>query len=113
MAVQTYPGKMRNGQHRCAGAFKDGYVLRKVMFIDGDIVVYGVFDDEVYRCNAGVGDFMAKSISCLRSAQSGKLIVVLGGFVPNTESGQRSHFVSTDYVIAEEITHEEYLDGKR
>lgn len=93
-----YPGKMRPGLDRCAGHFLDGIYIRKVQCLDGALVICDVEDRELHREHTGLLQFTARSIGCIRSAQTGKLVVVLGGYTAGT-SGQVAHVYASDYPI--------------
>ena len=53
-----------------------------------------------------------QSLHCVRSTQTGYLVVVVGGFRAGS-GGQQSLTLATEFPIAEPISHEEYEEGRR
>lgn len=96
-----------SGQYRCAGHFMDGNLVRIVMYTNGHIVVYDHPEtNKLYEMNPNLGTFYPRSIGCIRSAQSGTLVVVLGGFYPDVEAGQRFAVIGTEYKIKPPATYQ-------
>lgn len=114
-------GRHDGNEYRTAGCFLDGYKFRVVEVIrkvNGPyLTVFGGphFKDVLFEMWLDIDEatpYAVRSIFCQRSSQTGTLMATLGGLYIN-ESGHDSIVVSTDYVIAEPITHEEFLQGKR
>lgn len=114
MAVSVYPGIERDGLERRAGAFKDGIFMMKCEIERRQIVVTNPQNQEFYRSEpiGALDNYAVQSIACLRSAQTGRLVVILGGFYAGS-SKQQALTLATDYAISEEIRFEEYQEGKR
>lgn len=94
-----YKGKEIPGLDRTAGHFMDGIFIRKVLVTNRIIRVYDQFDNVLYtEAQPLPTGFVTKSIGCIRSAQTGKLIVVIGGFNEGSSS-QCAHVMATDYFI--------------
>jgi hypothetical protein len=114
MSVSVYKGKSWSGQARRAGSFKDGIYIAKVEVVAGGLLVTDPVNTELYHSGyiPELEGYAVQSISCNRSAQSGRLVVTIGGFYAGT-SGQQSLVIATDYDIREEVTHEQYTAGQR
>lgn len=96
-----FPSIMQPGQNRSAGAFMDGNAVRVVMVINDELCIFDVNDmtKPIHAEAIGLGaDYMTKTIACLRSANTGKLVVVLGGYRANT-TGQEAHPFASDYFV--------------
>lgn len=100
--ASVFMGQETNGLDRIAGFFYDGIFIRYAMVVDGQVVVFDTYGVPLYT-ERGVRlprGFVPKSIQSLRSRQSGKLVVCLGGFFEGTRT-QCGCVVATDYVIQE------------
>lgn len=94
-----FAGKELPGTDRVAGHFMDDIFIRYAMVIDHHVEVFDQFTNSVYRDSVRLPEgFVARSIGCIRSAQTGKLIVVLGGLYVNSNT-QVTHVLATDYFI--------------
>lgn len=101
-----FPGKETPGLDRVAGHFMDGSVIKYVMVSNRQATVYDQYGNAQHTCPVQLPEgFVPKSLGCIRSAQTGKLIVVAGGFNMGT-SGQLAHVLATDYVIAPPATYQ-------
>lgn len=112
--VSVYPGVSRPGLARRACAFQDGIFIQRGEVEGTVFVVTDPLNREYYRSNPipALDNYAVQSLGCIRSAQTGQLVVVVGGFYAGT-GGQQSLTLATDYVIAEPVTHEQYLAGQR
>lgn len=108
--TQEWPGT----EHRCAGHFLDGIYQRSVIYSQDKFYVLGVDDTDVIAVISGAlpPGVAVRSIGCIRSAQTGYLVLHVGGFYVN-QGGQRRWVVSTGYHIAMPVTAEQYQAGQR
>jgi hypothetical protein len=100
--ASIFLGQETDGLDRIAGYFYDGQFIRYAMITNHKVVVFDTYGNPIYT-EQGVtlpGDFVPKSIQCLRSRQTGKLVVGLGGFMSGG-SKQRGCIVATDYFMQE------------
>lgn len=113
-SVTVYPGVERVGLERRACGFKDGIFIMRGEIERRQIVVSDPLNREYYRSApiAELEGYAVQQITCNRSAQTGLLVLTVGGFYAGT-SGQQALTIATDYPIAEEVTYEEYQAGKR
>lgn len=96
---QLYPGKELPGLDRVAGHFMDGIFIKYCMVVNHHVEAFDQFGTSIYRDPTPLPEgFVPKSLGCIRSAQTGKLIVVIGGFTAGT-STQVTHILATDYFI--------------
>lgn len=112
--VDVYKGVDRPGKARNACGFQDGIFIQRGEIEDNRIVVTDPLNREYYRSDTipALDNYAVQSLACIRSAQTGYLVVVVGGFYAGT-GGQQSLTLSTAYPIAEPVTHEQYLAGQR
>ena len=95
----------QGGRH--AGSFKDGTFIRRVEVRPGnELVVFDTEGRDLYHEHACPQDFSIQSISCETSSFSGTLVLILGGFSPNTDDS-RTITISTGYQIAPPRWYEE------
>lgn len=99
MATITY-GSEHPGIDRIAGHFMDGRAVRHVICSNKELLVCKQSGEVVHRVAQKLdADYVPKSIGCIRSAQTGLLVLVIGGFRAGS-SGQQVATVATDYPIA-------------
>lgn len=112
--VSVYPGVERPGLARRACAFQDGIFIQRGEVEGTTFIVTDPLNREYYRSAPipALDNYAVQSLGCIRSAQTGQLVVVVGGFYAGS-GGQQSLTLATDYVIAEPVTHEQYLAGQR
>lgn len=112
--VDVFPGAELPGLTRRTGAFMDGWKLRKVEFTDNRVRVSDALDRVSYLSDpvGALENYAVQSVQCLRSATTGLLIIILGGFTVGSKT-QQSLMLSTDYPVAEPITFEQYQKGAR
>lgn len=113
-SVSVYPGVERPGLSRRACGFQDGIFIQRGEVEGNVFIVTDPLNREYYRSNPipELDNYAVQSLICIRSAQTGQLVVVVGGFRAGS-GGQQSLTLATDYVIREPITHEQYLAGQR
>jgi hypothetical protein len=84
---------------RCAGAFKDGPFIRRVVTGPFNTLTVKSTEGEVlwteYACPV---DYQIMSIDCETSSFSGGLVLILGGFTPGGAES-RTITIVTDYQI--------------
>ena len=110
MACVVLPGiHHRNEKSRCCGFFKDGIFIQKIEIVDRRIVASDPLNKVVYTSEQldALTGYAVQSIGAVRSAQSGKLVVCIGGFYAG-DAGMQSLVVSTDYSVREPV---EYKGG--
>jgi len=101
--VSTINGDIRtdpNQGGRRAGSLKDGTFIRALVVMPGNAIdVRTVEGATLYRETGIPQDYSIQSVSAERSTFSGKLVLIMGGFTPNT-SDSRTLIITTDYSIA-------------
>jgi len=101
--VSTINGDIRVDQNqggRRAGSLKDGTFIRALVCMPGNVIeVRTVEGATLYRETGIPHDYAIQSISAERSTFSGKLVLILGGFSPNT-TDSRTLIITTDYDVA-------------
>lgn len=98
MATITY-GQEHPGIDRIAGHFLDGNAIRHVICSNKELLVCKQSGEVVHRVAQKLdANYVPKSIGCIRSAQNGRLVLVIGGFREGS-SGQVVATISTDYEI--------------
>ncbi len=115
MACYVLMGTVHVGESsRRAGFFVDGVLIQKVEIVGRCIVVSDPLNRVSYRSEplAQLTDYAIQQIGAVRSAQSGKLVISIGGFYAGT-NGTQSIVIATDYAVRQPVTHEEYLGGRR
>lgn len=102
MATITY-GSEHPGIDRIAGHFLDGQNIRHVICSNKELLVCKQSGEVVHRVGQKLDpNYVPKSIGCIRSAQTGRLVLVIGGFY-NGDDGQVVATVATDYPIADPV----------
>jgi hypothetical protein len=102
MATSTY-GSEHPGIDRIAGHFLDGNAIRHVICSNKELLVCKQSGEVVHRVDKKLdANYVPKSIGCIRSAQNGRLVLVIGGFREGN-SGQVTCTISTDYPIADPV----------
>lgn len=100
--MATINGDIRladNQGGRRAGAIRDGPYIRALLVAPGNVVqVRSVEGAILYEERALPQDFSIQSIAAARSSFSGKLVLILGGFTPDT-GDSRTLIVTTDYAL--------------
>lgn len=100
--MSTINGDIRidsNQGGRRAGAFKDATFIRALVCMPGNVIeVRTVEGAMLYRETGVPRDFSIQSISAERSTFSGKLVLILGGFTPDS-SDSRTLILTTDYDV--------------
>jgi len=101
--VSTINGDIRidpNQGGRHAGAFKDGQYIRALVAAPGNVVrVVTVEGQTLYEEHGIPSAFAVQTISAERSSFSGKLVLILGGFSPDS-SDSRTLILTTDYDVS-------------
>lgn len=112
--VSVYPGVDRPGLARRACGFQDGIYIQRGEVEGTVFIVTDPLNREYYRSGSipELDGYAVQSLICIRSAQTGQLVVVVGGFYAGS-GGQKSLTLATDYAIREPVTHEQYLAGVR
>lgn len=105
MMGENHPGEK---SRRC-GFFKDGILIQKVEIVGGRILVTDPLNKEYYRSERlpQLDNYSVQQIGAVRSAQSGKLVISLGGFYAGTD-GTQSMVIATDYPVREPVEFEDY-----
>ena len=100
MMGKDYPGEK---SRRC-GFFKDGIYIQKVEIVGRRIVVSDPLNRVVYTSEAldALNGYSVQQIGAVRSAQSGKLVVSIGGFYAG-DDGMQSMVIATPYAVAEPV----------
>ncbi len=113
--VSVYAGPVRQGINgRVACSFLDGANNNRGEIIDRQIIVTDPLNREYYRSDPipELANYAVRQMTCLRSAQTGYLVVTTGGFESNQGTSQALS-LATQYFIRQPITYEEYAAGKR
>lgn len=101
--MSTINGDIRidgNQGGRRAGSLKDGPYIRALVGLPGNVIeVRTVEGATLYRETGIPRDFAMQSISAERSTFSGKLVLILGGFTPES-SDSRTIILTTTYDVA-------------
>lgn len=106
--VDIYEGEEFPGLERDACGFKDGIYVMHAQIINRVVIVRDPLKREYYRSlplGPAFDGYNVNTIDCLRSSQSGKLIMVTGGFYVGG-GGQKTLTLSTDYPIAQEVVYQ-------
>lgn len=94
-----YGGQPIPGLDRVAGHFMDGNAIKVALISDRWLAVYDQFGAERYKDPTRLPEgFIPKSIGCIRSANTGLLIAVVGGFFAGS-SNQTFYVLATDYPV--------------
>lgn len=103
MMGTRFPGEK---SRRC-GFFKDGIYIQKVEIVGQTILVTDPLNKVYYRSEylPQLNNYSVQQIGAVRSAQSGKLIVSIGGFYAG-EDGMQSMVISTDYAVREPVEYQ-------
>lgn len=103
--AHVYLGAETPGLDRVAGYFYDSIFIRYAMISDGRAVVFSTEGQPIYtEWGTRLPDgFVPKSIQALRSRQTGKLVLGIGGFMEGASGSgkQRGCILATDYFIQE------------
>jgi hypothetical protein len=112
--VSVMMGVERPGSERRACGFKDGYLVQRAEISERRIIVSDPLNRESWRSVQipELENYSVQQITCLRSTQSGYLILVIGGFEAGTRT-QRAIVISTGYPIRAELTKEQWDAGER
>lgn len=105
MAATVLMGKHYPGEKsRRAGFFKDGNLIQRVEIVGRRIVVTDPLNREYYRSEIlnELTNYSVQQIGAVRSAQTGKLVVSIGGFYAG-DDGMQSMVVATDYAVREPV----------
>lgn len=117
MSVTVYPGLIRPGLTRVMALFKDGIYLNKLEVEPGGpngqwLVVTDPLNVEKYRAFVpALAGYAVRSIQVERSAQSGLMVIGIGGFTIDGNT-QQALVISTDYRIAEPVQYENYRPAR-
>lgn len=88
---------------RASGEFKDGTQIRKVEIQSDNTIIFKSQQGEtLYTERAVPKDFFIRTINADHSAFTGTVVLVLGGFTPDT-GNSRVITIATDYKIAAAI----------
>lgn len=91
----------QGGRH--AGAVKDGPYVRALVAAPGNVIrVVTVEGQTLYEEHSIPQNFAVQTISAVRSSFSGNLVLVLGGFTPNTQDS-RTLIITTAYPLQPEV----------
>lgn len=108
--VDVYDGIEREGiDSRRACSFLDGIYNMRAEIAQGVIIVTDPLNVEYYRSEKidKLAGYSVQQITCLRSAQTGKLVLTVGGF-PIGGGTQLSKTLATDYFINQPVPYEDY-----
>lgn len=114
-AVAVYAGVERQGiSGRLGCSFLDGIFNMRGELVDTVIIVTDPLNREYYRSFPipEIANYAPRQMTCLRSAQTGTLVVTIGGFTAGGGTSQ-AITLATLYYISQPISFEEYLAGKR
>ena len=87
---------------RYAGSFKDGKFIRRIEGRqDNTLIVFDTENNELYRETSlrGIGPFAVRTVSTETSSFDGSLVLIVGGFTPDTDNS-RVVTIVTDYKIS-------------
>jgi hypothetical protein len=105
MACVVMKGLHHRGEksRRC-GFFKDGNLIQKVEIVGLRILVTDPLNRVYYESEAlpELVNYAVQQIGAVRSAQSGKLVVSIGGFYAG-DDGMQSMVIATDYPVREPV----------
>lgn len=113
--VDVYAGPVRQGINgRVACSFLDGIYQMRGELIDTQVIVTDPINREYYRSDPipALNDYAVRTLTCTRSAQSGDLVMTLGGFTANSGTSQ-AITLATGYAIKQPISFEDYQRGVR
>lgn len=113
--VDVYAGPIRDSTNsRFACSFLDGANNNRGEIVNQQIIVTDPLNNELYRSDVipELANYAPRQMTCLRSAQTGWLVVTTGGFEIGGGTSQPLT-LSTKYPIRQPITYEEYAAGKR
>lgn len=108
MTCSVYMGNHIAGEKsRRAGFFQDGNLIQRVEIIARQIVVTDPVNREYYRSEplAALENYSVQQIGAVRSAQTGKLVICLGGFYAG-DDGMQSLIVATDYSVRQPVEYQ-------
>lgn len=114
-SVSVYPGPERPGiDGRAACSFLDGIYNMRGEVVGQEVFVTDPLNREYYHSGriAELDGYAIRQITCLRSAQTGYLVMTLGGFRAGGSTSQ-AVTLATDYYINQPVQYEDYLAGQR
>lgn len=114
-SVSVYPGPERPGiDGRAACSFLDGIFNMRGEVVGQEVFVTDPLNREYYHSGriAELDGYAIRQITCLRSAQTGYLVITLGGFRAGGSTSQ-AVTLATDYYINQPVSFEDYAAGQR